>query len=215
MEPRDIELAEILWDFQKMTQPLEKSDIILGLGSYDIRVAEHCAELWLADWAPWIVFTGAEGNFTRGKWPKSEAEMFADAAIAKDVDAERVLVEPRATNTGDNVRLSKKLCEERRLTVQSAILVSKPNMNQRGYATARRWWPELQVVCSHPDTHFLRNPAPGHTPVDVVHEIVGDLQRMIEYPRLDFQVEVPIPEKVLAAYEELVARGYCGHLLKQ
>ena len=213
MTENDIRLAEILWDYHRITDDLVKSDAIIGLGSYDIRVAEHCADLLEQDWAPLIIFTGAEGNFTRGKWPKSEAEMFADAAIDVGADSNRILVEPRATNTGDNVRFSRVLCEQRGLTITSAIVVSKPNMNRRALATCQLHWPELEVVCSAPDTHFLRSPAPGHTPEDVVSEIVGDLQRIIEYPALGYQAEQEVPAEVREAYEQLKANGFTGHLV--
>ena len=43
----EISFAQILWDFHKIDQPLEKVDLIFGLGSYDLRVADHCAKLAL------------------------------------------------------------------------------------------------------------------------------------------------------------------------
>ena len=213
MNQHEIHLAEILWAYHFMPAELVKSDLIIGLGSYDTRVAEHCARLLIEGWAPVVLFTGAEGNFTRGKWRQPEAVVFAEVAIASGANPSQIIVEPKATNTGDNIRFVKALCEEKRIAANSAILVSKPNMNRRGYATCLEHWPELDVVCSAPDTHFLSNPAPGHQPEDIVAEIVGDLQRTIEYPRLGYQAEQPIPAEVLRAYEELVALGYTGHLL--
>jgi uncharacterized SAM-binding protein YcdF (DUF218 family) len=212
MTEDDIRRAEILWEYHRIPDDLVKSDAIIGLGSYDTRVAEHCAELLADDWAPLMIFTGAEGNFTRGKWPKSEAEMFADVAIEAGALPEKILVEPLATNTGDNVRFTRALCEQKAIAITSAIVVAKPNMNRRALATCQLHWPELQVKCSAPDTHFLSSPAPGHTPEDVVSEIVGDLQRMIEYPRLGYQADQEIPAAVRDAYETLVSRGYTAHL---
>ncbi len=72
------------------------------------------------------------------------------------------------------------MCEENGIEVKRAIMVSKPNMNRRGFATFQQYWPELEVFCSAPDTHFLHRPAPRHRPEDVVSQIVGDLQRIIE-----------------------------------
>ncbi len=213
MEAHDIEQAEILWDYHRIPDVLRKADIIIGLGSYDTRVAEHCEQLLNDGWAPKILFTGAEGNFTRGKWSKSEAEMFADVAIQHGADASKILVETEATNTGDNARFCKALCQREGLAIASAIVVSKPNMNRRALATFHLLWPDLELVCAAPDTHFYHSPAPGHTPEDVVSEIVGDLQRIIEYPALGYQAEQDIPDAVLHAYQELVALGYTGHLL--
>ncbi|XP_051887611.1 mitochondrial ribosome-associated GTPase 2 isoform X2 [Pristis pectinata] len=56
--------AQVLWNYLKLGQPLVKSDIIIGLGCHDIRVAERAADLYLEDWAPLILFTGYLGNHT-------------------------------------------------------------------------------------------------------------------------------------------------------
>ena len=208
-----IKLAGILWSFHKIEQPPEKADLILGLGSYDLRVADHCARLLIDGWAPRIVFSGAQGNFTRGKWPKSEAEMFADRAVEFGAPGESILIEPEATNTGDNVRFTRDLLDRNDMEITSVILVSKPNMNRRGLATMEQWWPEVHVRCSHPNTHFLHSPAPGYSPDDVIHEIVGDFQRIVEYPKQGFQTEQEISRDTFQAYESLIDLGYTGHLL--
>jgi len=213
MKAHHIEQAQILWDYHRIADELRKADMIIGLGSYDTRVAQHCALLLSENWAPRVLFTGAEGNFTRGKWSKSEAEMFADVAVEHGADSAKILVETEATNTGDNVRLCKALCQREGLAIASAIVVSKPNMNRRALATFQLHWPELDVVCAAPQTHFLDSPAPGHTPEDVVSEIVGDLQRIIEYPALGYQAGQTIPDAVRDAYQELRSLGYTSHLL--
>ena len=214
MSPRTIELAQVLWDYHRIDDELIRSDLVVGLGSYDTRVAEHAAELFLDGWAGQLAFTGAQGNFTRGKWSKSEAEVFGAIAAATGAPKDRILLEPRATNTGENIRFTKELCRDSSLAVESIILVAKPNMTRRGLATCQLHWPEVRVRCSSPDTHFLTSPAEGHTPEDVVHEIVGDLQRIIDYPKLGFQAEQPIPPEVCDAFAELISLGFTNHLPK-
>ena len=69
------ELAQVLWNYHHtITSPLPKADLILGLGSYDIRVAEYCAKLYHEKYAPLILFSGKDGNWTKGIWDKTEAE---------------------------------------------------------------------------------------------------------------------------------------------
>ncbi|MEM7012908.1 MAG: YdcF family protein [Verrucomicrobiota bacterium] len=214
MTEREVALAQRIWDYHRIDDTLEPAELIVGLGSYDTRVAEHAASLQLQGLAPQIVLTGAEGNFTRGKWPKSEAEMFADVAIDCGVAKEAILIEPKATNTGDNVRLVRKLCDDRGIEAEKIILVAKPNMTRRGLATCQLHWPEVEVMCSSPETHFFDSPADGHTTKDVVNEIVGDLQRVIEYPKLGFQAAHEIPSDVMEAFGELVSLGFTEHLLQ-
>jgi hypothetical protein len=43
--------------------------------------------------------------------------------------------------------------------------------------------------------------------------MVGDLQRIKEYPKLGFQIEQEIPKDVWEAWEELVKLGYIKYLL--
>ena len=190
----EITLAQILWDFHKIDQPLEKADLILGLGSYDLRVADHCAKLALEDWAPLILFTGAQGN-SPGESGPSQKPKCSPIERSNSEHPRTNSHRTKATNTGDNVRFTRELLAAKGIEVTSVILVSKPNMNRRGFATMEQWWPEAHVICNHPETHFLHSPAEGHTSSDVIDEIVGDLQRIIEYPRMGFQTEQEIQPK--------------------
>jgi hypothetical protein len=45
--------------------------------------------------------------------------------------------------------------------------------------------------------------------------MVGDLQRIREYPARGFQIPQPIPDEVWEAYLELVRAGYDRYLLKE
>ena len=45
MSQNDLDLAQILWDYHRIEDSPVKSDLILGLGSYDKRVADHAADL--------------------------------------------------------------------------------------------------------------------------------------------------------------------------
>ena len=47
----------------------------------------------------------------------------------------------------------------------------------------------------------------------VLDMLVGDLQRVIEYPKLGFAIEQDVPEDVHAAYESLLADGFDSRLL--
>jgi len=47
-----------------------------------------------------------------------------------------------------------------------------------------------------------------------LHAMVGDLQRIKEYPAKDFQIAQDVPDDVWKAYEFLVAAGYTNTLIK-
>jgi uncharacterized SAM-binding protein YcdF (DUF218 family) len=208
-----LELARQLWVYHRVAGTPAPADAIVGLGSYDLRVAVRCAALFREKLAPLLVFTGASGNWTRGRWPKSEAEVFADAAVQSGVPWDKLLLETKATNIGENLRFTRALLEERGHRLQHVILVTKPQTLRRGAASAGVFWPEAKVLPLCPEHSFEEQPTAEHSLDELIHEMVGDVQRMIEYPKLGYQAPQETSPEVLAAYEELKARGYTRHLL--
>ncbi len=209
------EWARVVWDYHHVHHALEKSDCIVALGSHDTRVAERAAEVFLEGWAPLLVCSGHLGALTGGMWTRSEAEVFADVAAARGVPRERILLEDRSTNTGENVTFSRLLLAERGLEPRTAIAVQKPYMERRTLATFQARWPELDVRVTSPRLGFDEYPAGDIRRDDVIHIMVGDLQRLIVYGRKGWSAPQEVPPEVLRAYDRLVAAGYTRRLLRE
>jgi uncharacterized SAM-binding protein YcdF (DUF218 family) len=211
--PEDLRLAQVVWDYLRIEDPLQPADGILCLGSSDVEVADWAARYQLEGWAPWILFSGNVGRLTEGLFTASEAEVFAARARAMGVPDSAILLEPRSTNTGENIRFSRAALEERGMIPRKLILVQKPYMGRRALATMSQFWPEPSVqVRSWPVTleEYL---ARFEDPSIVVDLMVGDLQRMKVYPPLGYQAPVEIPPEVWEAFESLVDRGYRRQLV--
>ena len=208
------QLAQTLWDYHHLNHTLEKSDLILALGSHDIRAAEHAADLYLQRWAERLMFSGNVGALTRGKFAKSEAETFADIAVGKGVPGSAILIESRSTNTGENIVFSRRVLQEHGLEPRSVIVVQKPYMERRAYATFLKFWPAPRVIVSSPPISWADYPTAELPRDQVINIMVGDLQRIRDYPARGFQIEQPIPEEVRRAFEQLVALGYDQHLIR-
>jgi uncharacterized SAM-binding protein YcdF (DUF218 family) len=207
--------ARILWDYHRLGHTLEKADCIIALGSHDTRVAERAAEVFREAWAPLLVCSGHLGALTRAMWTRPEAEIFADVAVARGVPRDRVLTESRSTNTGENVDFSRLLLAERGLTPHRAIAVQKPYMERRTLATFARRWPELDVRVTSPRIDFDAYPTGEIRKEDVIHIMVGDLQRLIVYGRKGWSAPQDVPPHVMQAYERLVAAGYTRRLIPE
>jgi uncharacterized SAM-binding protein YcdF (DUF218 family) len=205
--------ARIVWDYHHVGHTLERADCILVLGSHDTRVAERGAEVFLAGWAPLIVFSGNLGALTSDIWTRPEAEIFADVAAAMGVPRDRMLIENRSTNTGENVDFSRALLAERGIHPRRAIAVQKPYMERRTHATFRQRWPELEVIVTSPQIGFDEYPNDAIRREDVIHIMLGDLQRLIVYAERGWSAPQEVPPAVKEAYERLVAAGYTGRLL--
>ncbi len=213
----DHELAQVIWDYMRYEQPLEKADVIIGLGSTDVRTADWCAKLYHDGYASRILFSGARGRITRDVFTENEADVYEQRALELHVPAAAILKDTKAVNTGENIQNSAAILADIGATPQRIIIVTTPYMLRRAYATFAKQWPAAskpEIMCSAIDATFDEYcSVPEYTQEYVINVMVGDLQRIREYPKLGFQIEQDIPQEVWAAYEELVRRGYTKDLI--
>ena len=207
--------ARIVWDYHHVHHALEEADCIIVLGSHDTRVAERGAEVFLAGWAPLLLLSGHLGALTSGMWSRPEAEIFADVAVGLGVPLERILIESRSTNTGENVDFSRELLAEKGLRPKKAIAVQKPYMERRTLATFTQRWPQLEVVVTSPQIGFDAYPTGEIRKDDVIDIMVGDLQRLLVYARKGWSAPQDVPAEVMEAYERLVAAGYTRRMIRE
>jgi uncharacterized SAM-binding protein YcdF (DUF218 family) len=206
--------ARVLWDYHHLDLGLSRADFILALGSHDKRVGQHAAHLMMEGWAPILVTSGGFGKVTQHIGGIPEGVRFAEIARGCGVPESKILVEGEATNTGENVTKTRELLALKRMNVQSGILVTKPYMRRRAYATAAKQWPEIKWLVSSPSLSFDKYPD-GEVSLDRMIELmVGDLQRVKVYADCGFQVPQEIPDHVWQSYEKLVSWGFDKYVIK-
>lgn len=209
--------VETVWSFHHMKHDIRSCDAAIVLGCHDIGVADVAAEAWVRGLAPVFVVTGATSAATQNRFPSGEAVAFAARMRAAGVPAEAVLVEPAATNTGANIAFSRRLLHQHGVVPSAILLVSMPYMERRAYATCQAAWPGPDPVCLSSSVSLagylsLMANRDGMDVRLVVDMVVGDLQRVIEYPSRGFQVPQEVPEEVHAAYKRLIACGFDSKL---
>ncbi len=212
----DIEVrrsARTIWDYMLLGHTLEKSDCIIVLGSHDVRVAERGAELLLQDYAPLLVMSGGLGNLTRDVWTRPEARIFKDVALKMGVPENKIIVEDTSSNTGENALFSMKLLGENNIFADKVILVQKPYMERRTFATFKIHYPKVWVFVTSPQIPFDEYPNDEISFTDLVNIMVGDLQRIILYPAKGFQIHQDVPAEVLDAFEKLKAAGFTKNMI--
>lgn len=198
----------------KLDQPLENCDCIIAMGSHDLRVAEHAAQLMLEGWAPLLVCSGGLGRLTRKLWHEAEARKFARIARQMGVPFNHILIEDQSSNTGQNIQFTRDLLQSNGCKIRSALLVHKPYMERRSLATAQKVWPEINYRVSSPPSAFTDYPNKDISMEELIQVMVGDFQRILDYPRMGFQVPQDVPPEVMKAYKELVGLGFTRDLLK-
>jgi uncharacterized SAM-binding protein YcdF (DUF218 family) len=217
LDQETIELGQKIWNYHQLHQMLEKADCILVLGSHDTRVARRGAQLVLDGFAPLVVFSGGLGRLTEGVWKETEADTFARIALEMGVPKEKIFIENRSTNTGENISLTYELFLKNNLAVRKIILVQKPYMERRAYATFMKQWPgpPVEVMVTSPQISFQEYPNEHISMEEVIHILVGDLHRIDIYARRGFQIPQHIPPDVWEAYHMLVKKGFTDHLVGQ
>lgn len=215
------EALKIVWDYMHMNHELKKADVIFVLGSRDIRVAKYAAQLFLNGWAPLILFAGSGSvhNHKPGREQfvgSTEAEVFADVAIKSGVPEKSILIENKSQNTGQNYEFAIKLLNEHGIFPKTVIAVQKPYMERRTYAVGKVWWPDIELIVTSPRISMEDYPDEINALDEHwIHTMLGDLQRIKEYPKKGFQIEQNIPEEVWGAYEYLVSLGYNKRLIQE
>jgi uncharacterized SAM-binding protein YcdF (DUF218 family) len=207
--------ARKLWDYHHLYHVPAPSDCILVLGSLDLRVAGRGAELYLAGLAPIIIFSGGLGNITTGMWKDPEADLFARIAMDMGVPSEAIFIENKSTNTGENILFTQRLLGEKGLHPQQFLLVQKPYMERRSFATFKKHWPDKELLVTSPQIPFEEYPTAEMPMEQVIDLMVGDLQRIRIYPAKGFQISQEIPDGVGSAYEKLVGWGFTKYLVQE
>jgi uncharacterized SAM-binding protein YcdF (DUF218 family) len=64
------------------------------------------------------------------------------------------------------------------LTIETVILVQKPYMQRRAYATFKKVWPDKDVIVTAPQVSFEEYPNEIIKKDDVISIMVGDTQRI-------------------------------------
>ncbi|MEV0709253.1 YdcF family protein [Nocardia aurea] len=205
---------ETLWDYTQMHHQLRPVDVGIGLGGHDLGVAIRIADLYHRSTFPLIVFTGANAPTTVERFPRGEAVHFREKAIELGVPSEKILIEPNATNTGENIDFTRTLLQDK-TSVRSVLLVSRPYQQRRSYAICRKRWPDVDVLCSsstQPMDEYIREIGDADR---VVNMLVGDTQRVWVYAAKGWAIEQDVPDHVHEAYARLVDAGFNKRLLPE
>lgn len=205
--------VQTLWDYHDMHHETRSSDVGIGLGSHDLGVATCAASLFLEGLFPLIVFTGANAPTTVERFPRGEAVHYHEHALSLGVPDSAILIEPRARNTGENVTFTRQLLADHGIRVSTAVLMSRPYQQRRAYATSRKLWPGLEVICASLPLQLDDYVASIGDPDRVVNMLVGDTQRITVYAEQGFAIPQDVPPAVQTAYERLVAAGYTSRLV--
>jgi uncharacterized SAM-binding protein YcdF (DUF218 family) len=218
MNDEALRCARLIWDYHQLRHRTIPADVIVALGTNDLRVAEFAADLYRDGFGGTLICTGGvahQNDLLATTWDRTEAEMYAAIAERRGVPRDRILLETRATNTAENIRYARALIERHDLNPRNIVLAVKPFMQRRTWATMAVEWPEMPATLASPqmtlDEYFTAELAPEK----ITNIMIGDLQRIWIYARRGWSAPQRLPTEVQAAYDRLVALGFTHHLIPE
>jgi uncharacterized SAM-binding protein YcdF (DUF218 family) len=213
-----LRLAHVLWDYHQLKHEPIPADLIVALGTNDLRVAEFAADLYHRGYGKNVLCTGGIAHSTdllATNWPVSEAEMFAEVLERRGVPKERILLETRALNTAENVIFTREFLRQAGIHPRNILIAVKPFMQRRAWATLAVEWPEMPASVASPRMSLDEFFTAELTPEKILNIMVGDLQRIWVYARKGFSAPQRLPDEVKQAYDGLVALGFTEHLIPE
>jgi len=90
-------------------------------------------------------------------------------------------------------------------------------MERRAVATFEAQWPNdrVKLFATSPRISFAEYIGSRQQFEITVDIMVGDFERIVEYPKHSFQAEQNIPDDVHDAWQRLVGLGYASHMLSK
>lgn len=205
--------AERIFNYLYLRDPRKKVDAIIGFGHFDMKIPWTCGKLYQEGYAPKIIFAGGVGAGT-ADLQKNEALVFRDELFKHfpDIPENDVLVEDQSNNTGENIYFLKDIAFDRwpehnfSKGISSVMLVCNAARQRRTWLTWKKILPEVQAINGPPDTSYEKEKelfrSKGRELEDL---LLGEMERILNYPDKGFIVEEKIPEEVYAAYQVLKA----------
>jgi uncharacterized SAM-binding protein YcdF (DUF218 family) len=205
-----LEHAKTLWTYLSATAARAAAEAVVVCCSYDLRVCDYACDLLKQGLAPRLVLSGKTGNWTRFLWSEAEAHVFKERALANGIEPDRIHVEDRSTNFGENIAFVRALLPQ----LRRVIFVTKPNSILRVALTVPVQWPGITAYVDAPPWRFPEDVSNVIGVFGVMHEMVGDVDRIRQYPARGFQVFHDLPATVLESWQALVDAGFARHLLQ-
>jgi uncharacterized SAM-binding protein YcdF (DUF218 family) len=209
-------LGEVLWEYLRVrhTKPAYTSAcpgdvLIMVLGSPDLGVADHAAELLRQEVAEQAVVSGG-CSLPCGSPSRVEADIIADLIVAQGIAEARLIRELSSTNTSEHFWRTQELLAGRPDVAggenppKFVALVPTPVAERRALATARRRWSDTQFwIDGIQETYQSYMERTDYR--DALSRMIGEVERILAYPILGYMTppDEPVTKEVQAAYAYL------------
>lgn len=204
--------ARVLFDYLRLNdERIEKCDLIIGFGHFDMRIPEYCGELYNKGLGRKILFTGGRGPGS-ANLEDPEAIEFKKVLSNKfpSIPEDDIIIESWSTNTGENILFSEEalrclnpdFCFEK--GINKVIAVANPYRQRRVYLTLKKHFPNLAINNLPPSSTFEEEMKLFESKGEnLISSIIGEIARLRIYPQKGFIIPEKIPFEIEREYRTI------------
>ncbi len=202
-EDEKIEHALVaIWDFLSIYNEPVQADAIFAFGSSLVATAEHAAFLYNKGYAPVIVISGSSGPLSRFVFEgRSESEVFFEICVRAGVQEQAILIESRATHTGENIQFGMQALRDAGYDPKRLLAVSWPYHMRRVLASFKKAEPELFVVSCPPSGAIDTFSRISHERFAL--RLAGEIDRILTYGQKGIIIPQDVPPAIVEAAETI------------
>jgi len=176
------------------TLPLAKADVCLLFGNnkHAEELALRAALLYRAGFFSQIISSG--GSLMKNG--RKECDVMRDVLIANGVAAADILIENKATNTGENASYSKALLEQKfgKDAIKSAVVIYHIHAARRALMTLEQQWPELIKMLATTNCYGVPKKL-WYTDPKFKNAVMNEFNKVAPYKAKGYIAEID-PEKI-------------------
>ena len=176
---------DCITEFVFVENPPEKADVIFVPGGHVADHAVTAARLYREGYAPYIL---PSGRFSKGigryQGPgedhiRTEWEYLHEILLRENVPEEAILKEDQATYTWENAICSRRLLEEKKMKVRTAILCPQAYHARRALMYYQEQFPEVRILVVPTVTRGISRDT-WYLDRDKTEAVLGELVRIGE-----------------------------------
>ncbi len=210
-ESRIVTAATEIFDWLRAADEVSAQvDAVIGFGHFDLRIPDACGRWASSGIAQRIIFTGGIGAGT-ANLPGPEADVFRAELERRypKIDASRCVTENRSTNTAENIQLTRTVLDKLGPAwalgtgIKSALLIAHPARLRRVRQTWALLAPDVPAWAIAPATDYATDDRlHRENGSSLLTQVVGELQRLLEYPGKGWIAPIALPDSIHQRYSE-------------
>jgi uncharacterized SAM-binding protein YcdF (DUF218 family) len=153
--------------------------------------AEEIISLYRRSFFTALIISG--GSTARGD--ESEASILCRMLVSRGVPEHAILIEDRATNTGENVAFSREKVKD--LAIADLFVIGKISSKRRYIMTVRKQWPEIREICCHGVNYFSYPVEQWWKDPDFRTRVLSECRKIPRYLEKGFISEVSIVDGIV------------------